>query len=94
MKNYLPIGSVVLLTGGSKPLMIYGRYVRISGEQLIYDYLGCVYPEGHLTDKQRFLFNHEDIVSILFRGYSDAQEEAFVRNVLNKQDSESNGYDE
>lgn len=86
MKDYLPIGSVVLLNGGRKLLMIYGRCVRIVSEAMIYDYIACFYPEGHLSDDQRFLFNHVDIREVVYRGYTCAEEEAFVKEVLLQQD--------
>jgi hypothetical protein len=88
MKDYLPIGSVVLLHGGRKTLMIYGRCVRLANEELTYDYLGCFYPEGHLSDEQRFLFDHKDIREVVYRGYSCAEEQAFVKNVLEQQDDD------
>lgn len=85
MKQYLPIGSVVLLHNGKKKVMIYGRRQIRNGEKLEYDYMACLYPEGNINDNYRYLFNHEDIETVVYRGYSDAEEEAFVDNVLNKQ---------
>lgn len=85
MKQYLPIGSVVLLRNGTKKIMIYGRRQIRNGEKLEYDYIACLYPEGNVGDNYRFLFNHEDIETVIYRGYSDAEEEAFCKNVLNKQ---------
>ena len=85
MKQYLPIGSVVLLHNGKKKVMIYGRRQIRNGEKLEYDYMACLYPEGNINDNFRYLFNHEDIETVVYRGYSDAEEEAFVDNVLNKQ---------
>ena len=53
-KDLLPIGSVVLLKGGEKRLMICGRVVcREDGEQ-IYDYAGCYYPEATMQLKHCF----------------------------------------
>ena len=48
-KNLLPIGSVVLLKGGEKRVMICGRIQAKSGENTIYDYSACYYPEGILN---------------------------------------------
>ena len=47
-EKYLPIGTVVLLKGGSKRVMITG-FCSVDGNEsdVIYDYNGCVYPEGY-----------------------------------------------
>ena len=83
MKNYLPIGTVVLLKKGQKKVMIYGRRQRRVTEDLEYDYIACLYPEGNIDEDYMYLFNHEDIETVVYRGYSDAEEEAFIAQ-LNK----------
>ncbi len=83
MKNYLPIGSVVLLKEGKKKIMIYGRRQRRVTDQEEYDYIACLYPEGNINEDYMYLFNHEDIETVVFRGFSDAEEEAFIKE-LNK----------
>ena len=45
-KDLLPLGSVVLLKGGSKRLMIIGRIQSRAGSNEIYDYSGCFSPRG------------------------------------------------
>ena len=84
MKDYLPIGTVVLLKNGNKKLTIFGRRQVRNGEKLEYDYIACLYPEGYINDNFRYLFNNEDIETVVYRGYSDAEEEAFCKDVLNK----------
>ena len=78
-KKYLPIGSVVLLEGAEKAIMIYGRKQihTETGEEL--DYVACFYPEGNISDEYTFLFNHEDIVEVLFTGYVDEEEEVLMK---------------
>lgn len=83
MKNFLPNGSVVLLKNGQKKIMIYGRRQRRVTDNQEYDYIACLYPEGNINEDYMYLFNHEDIEKVVFRGYSDAEEEAFV-NTLNQ----------
>jgi len=80
-KDYLPIGSVVLLKKGTKRVMIYGRRQLNTGNNQEYDYLACLYPEGHINDKFTYVFNHEDIAEVLFRGFSDAEEEALLERM-------------
>ena len=51
--KYLPIGSVVILKGAKRKLMITG-YIQIDLKKLdkVYDYSGCLFPEGIInTDK-------------------------------------------
>lgn len=76
--KFLPIGSIVLLNGGIKKLMITG-FTSISKEKPneTYDYCGCLYPEGVLTSDSTFLFNHDQIKEIVFKGYTDKEEEVF-----------------
>ena len=46
-KSFLPIGSVVLLEGASKMIMINGYCaVTSSVKDKVFDYRGCPYPEG------------------------------------------------
>ena len=83
MKSYLPIGSIVLLKNGKKKVMIYGRRQKRVTEAHEYDYIACLYPEGNISEDYMYLFNQEDIDTVVYRGYSDAEEETFV-DYLNK----------
>ncbi|WPC41626.1 DUF4176 domain-containing protein [Clostridium sp. JS66] len=56
MEKYLPIGSIVLLKGGQKKLMIYGRKQIDSGTKKEWDYVACIYPEGNIDLKYNYLF--------------------------------------
>ncbi len=76
---YLPIGSVVLLKDGIKRVMVYGRKIRAKGEEKIYDYLGCLYPEGALSSNDVVLFDHDQIQLVYFIGFQDLEELAFRR---------------
>ncbi|MBE5887674.1 MAG: DUF4176 domain-containing protein [Lachnospiraceae bacterium] len=69
MKEYLPIGTVVRLHNGTKEIMIYGRMQRAMSTGQIYDYVACLYPEGHLDNEHTFLFNKTDIEQVVFVGY-------------------------
>lgn len=76
-KNYLPIGTVVLLKEGKKRLMIYGRKQFVKSENKEYDYVACLYPEGMLGGSDVVLFNQEDIQMIYFIGFQDLEELRF-----------------
>jgi hypothetical protein len=82
IKNILPIGSVVLLKGGSKKLMIYG-VMQSDTEGNDYDYIGVLYPEGNIGAQAQFLFQHEDIEEIVFRGYENQERDAFIQKLDN-----------
>ncbi|MCM1540559.1 MAG: DUF4176 domain-containing protein [Blautia sp.] len=70
----LPIGSVVLLKGANKRLMIIGYCKYKAGDdETVYDYAGCVYPEGFMSPETTALFNHEQIDKIFALGYQNQQ---------------------
>ncbi|AFQ16743.1 MULTISPECIES: DUF4176 domain-containing protein [Bacillus] len=78
-EKFLPNGSIVLLKGGTKKIVIYGRKQKLMvKEPVMYDYIGCFYPEGYINPEYTFVFNHEDIEEIIFVGFIDEEEEAFV----------------
>ncbi|OUQ34536.1 DUF4176 domain-containing protein [Faecalibacterium sp. An122] len=83
IKDLLPIGSIVRLQNGQKRLMITG--VLQSKEDELdkqYDYLGILYPEGHIGGDFQYLFNHEDIDEIVFRGYEDQERQVFLNKLV------------
>lgn len=83
-EKFLPIGSVVLLDGDTKKLMITGFCsVNEDEEDKIYDYSGCLYPEGYLDSDQIFLFNHNQIKELFYLGYQSDEETKF-KKVLNE----------
>lgn len=76
--KYLPIGTVVLLNGGSKKVMITGFCVIPNdNKHKLYDYSGCLYPEGVINSNEVCLFNHEQIDEIVFKGYENDEEKIF-----------------
>lgn len=79
-EKYLPIGTIVLLKGGKKELMImsycvYPNNIQLSeGQELkpekrMYDYGACLYPEGILEPNTLCAFDHEQIEKICHLGY-------------------------
>lgn len=82
IREFLPIGSIVLLKDGEKRLMVTGiMQSDLGGEGKNYDYLGILYPEGHIGQDFQYLFNHEDIAEIIFRGYDDDERKEFLEKL-------------
>ncbi len=82
ISDLLPVGSVVLLRDGEKKLMITGIMQTGGGRKVRnYDYLGVLYPEGHIGKDYQYLFNHEDIARIVFRGYEDEERREFINKL-------------
>ena len=80
--KYLPIGSVVMLNGAKKRLMITGFAVTTKEKTDVrYDYSGILYPEGMLTSDQTAVFNHDQIDRIYAIGYSDDEEKEFKKRL-------------
>lgn len=77
MKNYLPIGSVVMLKGGNKRVMICGRVQTRVEDNTIFDYTACLYPEGYIDAQSMYLFNNEDIDMVYYIGMQDVEEFRF-----------------
>ena len=84
MKRFLPIGSVVTLTGGTKKLMICGRIQLKAGENQVYDYSACFYPEGFQNPNEMYLFNHGDIENVYYIGMQDQDEFNFQAYMIQK----------
>lgn len=76
--KFLPVGSVVLLKEGKKRLVITGFCCSDREENSkIYDYCGCLYPEGFISSDSNLLFNHEQISKIYYLGLVDEEEKKF-----------------
>lgn len=81
INELLPIGTIVLLKDGEKRLMICGIMQTDGGSQENYDYMGVLYPEGHIGEGFQYLFNHDDINEIIFRGFEDAERVEFLEKL-------------
>ena len=79
-ERFLPLGSVVLLKGGKREIMIMSYCIIPSGEGYdkngkvdlrgkVFDYGGCLYPEGMGTSDQLYGFNHDQIEKVCHVGY-------------------------
>lgn len=70
----LPIGSVVTLKTSPRKLIIIGRMQQNPSLEKEFDYLALLYPEGWIDPESSYMFNHEDIGQIYFKGYEDPDE--------------------
>lgn len=82
MKEFLPLGSVVLLKGANKRLMICGRIQSNVATGEVFDYSACYYPEGLISSKEVFMFNNDNIDKVFFIGFQDTEEFKF-RKMMN-----------
>lgn len=92
-ERFLPIGTVVILKGGKREIMIvsycimpngdvYDKDGKVDAEGKMYDYGACFYPEGMVTSDQLFAFNHEQIERVCFKGY-ETENQKEISKVLN-----------
>ncbi|MDR1913155.1 MAG: DUF4176 domain-containing protein [Clostridiales bacterium] len=78
-EHLLPIGSVVLLKRGVKKLMIIGiKQINQDEDGKEYDYIGVLYPEGFLGREANYLFNHDDINTVVFTGFNNTERSDFM----------------
>lgn len=80
-----PIGTVVLLKEGEKAIMIIGyAFIDTSDQNTVYDYCGCLYPEGIIASDEFLLFQHENIEKVLNLGYINDDAEVFLDGLSNR----------
>lgn len=79
-KGLLPIGSVVLLTGSKKKVMIAGVCQKSATDpDKIWDYTGIIFPEGFIAPDKMFMFNNDQIEQVYALGYQDEEQIAFKK---------------
>ncbi len=70
-EKFLPIGTVVLLKGGEKTLMITSYLIFANGQdgkKKMFDYGACAFPEGIIESNYAVGFNHDQISEIVHMG--------------------------
>lgn len=78
----LPLGSVVLLHNGTKKVMVIGYGMKTpENPDKIYDYCGCVFPEGVLRSDITCVFDKEQIQEIYFAGFQNDESNEFLQKV-------------
>ena len=83
--DFLPLGTVVVLIGSIKKVMIAQRavYVPVNEDETdikYFEYGAVLYPEG-LVDGQLVYFNSEDVYKVIAVGYTDADDELLVEEI-------------
>ena len=84
VNEYLPIGSVVLLKGAIRKAMIIGIIQSTKGEDGVineYDYIAVMFPEGFLNTETMFMFNHDQINDVIYRGYENPERDSFLQKL-------------
>ena len=82
-EKYLPVGTVVILKGGTKRAMITGFCsVADENKDKVHDYTGCLYPEGFLSSNQTLLFDHDQIEKVFHLGLVDDEEKEFKKKLI------------
>lgn len=81
IRELLPIGSVIWLKEAKRPFLIFGVKQTDLDTQKEYDYIGVLYPEGNMGNETQFLFQHEDIERVVFRGYEDQARDVFIEKL-------------
>ncbi len=79
MKELLPLGTVVLLKGAEKRIMICGRIQTNVATNEVFDYSACYYPEGLINSKEVIMFNENNIEKVYFIGFQDTEEFKFKK---------------
>lgn len=72
----LPIGTVCILKGAKKKVMIIG-YKKNNKKLIDFNYIGCQFPEGITSKKGQLYFLYDQIGKIYFMGYNE-------KNYVNK----------
>lgn len=83
-KTFLPLGSIVILKGALKKLMIVNR--ANVAENKYFDYAAILYPEGML-DENKAYFNGEDILKVVSKGYTDDDDTLMVEQLIQARDA-------
>jgi len=87
--NPLPLGSIILLKGAEKRLMITGFLQKQADSDTIWHYTGVVFPEGMQNSSNLFLFNEDQIEMVFFIGMQDAEDLQFLQSLAHNNNQTS-----
>lgn len=81
-EKVLPIGTVVLLQNANKRLMIVGYQRKAAADSgKIFDYCGCMYPEGFMSPSDTAIFDHTQIDRIIAMGLQNVPQIEFAEKL-------------
>ena len=78
---FLPIGTVVLLKGAKRKVMIMGYAQKEESNDKIWDYCGCAFPIGVISSKKNLLFNNDQIEEVVYVGHVDEESKIFMKQL-------------
>lgn len=90
-EEFLPLGTVVLLDGATRKLVIIGFAAIEKGNTKIWDYIGCAYPVGIVSNDSTLLFDRNQIAKVVSIGYSDDEDKEFREMLLKDLKDKNNG---
>lgn len=70
--KFLPVGSVIKISGSSSLWVINGYFAGESGSSKVYDYVIGQYPIGYTSDKVYFA-DRDSVQAVLFVGFQNEQ---------------------
>lgn len=78
--DVLPLGSVVRVEGNDALMVVVARgaLTEVNGRRGYFDYAAVLYPNGLVDAGHVLFFNRENIAEVVFVGFIDAAEQAFV----------------
>ena len=76
--TFLPLGSIVILKGALKKLMIVNRANLVKDQY--FDYGAILYPEG-MIDGNLAYFNNDDIFKVISKAYTDDDDTLMVEQL-------------
>ena len=78
--TYLAIGSIVMLKGEGKKIMVIG-YCGLDGNGKASDYMGVTYPEGYMNADSIIGFNEIEVLQVLHEGYKDVEQDRYFNEL-------------
>lgn len=83
IKKYLPIGTVVGLKEKDTKVMIIGYLSTDDKTSIVYDYNGCIIPQGISNAQNLVRFNHEQINKFYQMGFYDEEVKLYINRLYN-----------
>ena len=82
MDKLLPIGTIVLLKGGTKRVLLVGYLPQEVNSPKVYDYSGVPFPEGLIDSRKILLINHDQIEKVCHESIEDEEATEFINKVI------------